>query len=87
MTAPKKSNATITRDEWLRALNEATGLDSTDDQSALTQTEYAHLMGVTVSTAHGQLAALVRAGKATRTKKWAISSYGRRLQYIAYKLT
>jgi len=76
----------ITRDEWLRALDEAGVRSRADDQDALTQYEYADMMGLPVATARGHLKALVRVGKAIETTKRQQNSYGRLITYKAYRL-
>jgi hypothetical protein len=76
----------ITRDEWLKALADA-GVDhDADDQSAVTLPEFAAMLGVTRTTAAHRMQVLVRKGKAIRTHKWCANDYGRRIQYVAYKL-
>ena len=76
----------ITRDDWLTALNEAGYTVDVDDQSAVTIGEFAEMFQVTTSTAQSRLDALVKAGKATVTQKWGTTSYGRRVQYKAFRL-
>ena len=80
--------AHINRDEWLKALKDAGFEDpGVDDQDAITIGEFAKLMGVPEATASNQLRALVARGKATRTLKKAMNTYGRRVSYVAYRLT
>lgn len=76
----------ISRDEWLKALNEA-GLPTESDEEALTASEYAELMGgIPRSTANGHLDRLVRAGKAIRTWKRQIRSDGDTIMSPAFRL-
>lgn len=75
-----------TRDEWLQALEEAGVRASVSDPSAITIQEYAALLHVPIPTARHQLLTLVKAGKAVETRKRQVSSYGRLLDYKAYRL-
>lgn len=82
----------MTRDAWLRALEEAhievrEIRDGRDDQDAVTVTEFAVMFGLAYRTALTRLAALERAGKATRTRKRASAVDGRRRSMVAYRLT
>lgn len=78
---------TISRDEWLKALTEA-GMANPDehDDSAVTIREFAQMMGLAEFTAATHLRNLEAAGKATRTRKRLVNSYGRTVAYIAYRL-
>jgi hypothetical protein len=78
--------AAITRDEWLKALSEAGYQDDVDDRDAVTLDEFAAMCRIPRSTADSRMRALVLAGKAEKTRKWGVNSYGRRLQYVAYRL-
>ena len=75
----------INRDEWLKAVADA-GIASEDDQEALTVQEYAELFSIDRQTADRQLKKLEAAGKARKTTKRA-APHGRRLWYVAYRLT
>lgn len=79
-------STTITRDDWLKALDDA-GITGENDESALTVNEYAEMMGVSRCTAFSQLQRLVRLGKAAKTYKMGTTSYGRNIRYIAFRLT
>ena len=78
-------SASISRDEWLKALTEA-GLNEEDDQEAVTIGEFAALLNVPVQTAQSQMNKLVRLGKARRTTKRGVTSYGRHISFTAYRL-
>jgi len=56
----------ISRDEWMRALQEA-NIPTEDDRSAMTAAELAAMLGIDHQAANRRLKALERAGKATRT--------------------
>ena len=80
--------AHINRDEWLKALKDAGYEDpGVDDQSAITIAEFAAMMNIPEATASNQLRALVARGKAERTQKRQMNTYGRRVSYVAYRLT
>lgn len=77
----------INRDEWLKALTAAGFANpDEDDQDAVTIREFALMMKIADYTAGTHLRGLVKAGKATRTQKWAMNSHGRRIVYVAYRL-
>lgn len=76
----------ITRDDWLRALNEAGIAAAEDDQGAITVAEYMALVGVQYDTARRQLRGLVTAGKATQTFKRTRGADGRSLSLKAFRL-
>ena len=78
---------TITRDEWLKAMSEA-GLTTheVDDQSALTVPEFAEMMKCPRGTADTKLRALEHHGKAIKTRKTVLNSYGRLVSMKAFKL-
>lgn len=75
----------INRDEWLQALTEAGYTDEHDEQ-AVTLMEFAAMFGICRTTAQCRLAALVAAGKASITHKWATNTRGARIQFRAYRL-
>ena len=77
---------TINRDEWLRALAEA-GYPQEDDQSALTAAEFASMFNIPRQTANDRLGKLIRCGKAVRTTKSGLATDGRRIMFVAYRLT
>lgn len=79
-------SATILRDEWLRALEEA-DMGISDDPTATTTAEFAAMFGIKRLAAERRLVALVAAGKATRTHKWSRGADGRRIRLVAYRLT
>lgn len=79
-------SATILRDEWIKALEEA-DMGMSDDPTATTIAEFAAMIGVNRIAAERRLAALVERGKATRTHKWSRGSDGRRMRLVAYRLT
>jgi hypothetical protein len=73
----------ISRDEWLRALDEAVCANVETDASALTVGEFAAMCGIPYSTAGNRLELMVKNGKAVRTKK---RSAGRVVMVKAYRL-
>lgn len=76
----------ISRDEWLKALGDA-GFSQEDDQSAVTLSEFAALVGISRHVAAARLGALIAAGKAIKTKKYWVNGRGIRVLGAAYKLT
>lgn len=76
----------IGREEWLKALADAGLHDDTDDQSALTATEFMRMFGLTETTARHRLDQLVAAGKAIETKKLATDGRGHRIRCRAFRL-
>ena len=81
-------SATITRDDWLKALSEAgMSTHAVDDQGAVTISEFAEMFTLPYQTARNKLARLIRAGRATETEKTVVNSYGRRVSMKAYRLT
>lgn len=85
MIAAQK-NSGISRDEWLRALEDAGISDTEDDQEALTMEELAALLGIPRQTAMHRIKKLAEMGKVKRTHKWGTNSYGRRMHYVAWRL-
>ncbi len=79
-------NASISRDEWLKALNEAGYQDGQDDPTAITVPEFAQMLGVNRQAAIRRLNTLVATGKATRTRKWSRYTDGRSVLMLAFKL-
>lgn len=79
-------SVTITRDDWLRALEES-GLPLADDQSALTLYEVMAMLDVNRSTAQHRVDRLVDAGRAVKTWKRCPRADGRMQQMRAYRLT
>lgn len=77
---------TIKRDEWLKALADAGIDDTVDDQDAMTTDEFAAAFGVNRFMAEERLKKLVAAGKAVRTKKFGLTSAGKRFHFLAYRL-
>ena len=78
-------SVTISRDEWLKALNEA-GFSAEHDEDAITVNDFAEMMGMTRDTADRRLRALVKAGKAAQTRKITQGRDGRTLSFIAFRL-
>ncbi len=89
MAKAAKAPITITRDEWLKALD-AVGIRAARpediDPTAMTIPEYAEMFGVTNDTGGKQLRALVAKGKAKRVMKWRHGSDGRRYLSSAFRL-
>lgn len=75
----------ITKDEWLKALDDA-GVSMVNDQSAVTAIEFAAMFGVSTPTAGRRLRALVAAGGAHRTQKRTTAADGRVMVLPAYRL-
>lgn len=76
---------TISRDEWIKALEDA-NLTITDDPDAITVAEFAAMFGLPHATAARKLKALEAAGKAQRTTKRAPASDGRMMTCNGYRL-
>jgi len=74
------------RDDWLKALDDAGVMSIQDDRQAVTVNEFASMMGFTHMTASRRLQALAAAGKATRTIKVALVANNRRFPCVAYRL-
>ena len=82
---PPKTNG-LSRDLWIKALEEAGIQGGVDDQDAMTVHEFAAMMGLAPTTARYQLARLVSTGKATKTTKMGRDSRGHRTCYVSYRL-
>lgn len=76
----------ISRDDWLKALEEAGCHDSEDDQQAVTIEEFAEMFQLSRATAERRLRHLDVKGLAMRTRKRAPAMDGRVVQYVAYRL-
>lgn len=74
---------TVTRDEWLRALNLVA---PTDDPNAMTTSELAALLGIDSRRARERLSRLVADGKATRVTKVIRTPAGVAIRLPAYRL-
>lgn len=77
----------ITRDEWLKALDEAGLKEDERAADAVTIDEFAAMMNIARYTAARQLDTLVAAGKATRLRKRANAKDGRVMRLLAYRLS
>lgn len=75
--------ATITRDDWLKALGDAAG---PMDPDALTVRELSEMFGVPRKTMEERLRKLVDAGKAIRAQKIIYDSLGHPRRVGAYRL-
>jgi hypothetical protein len=75
--------ASISRDEWLKALKEA---EDPGDPDAITAQEFASMFGIHRATAAVRLKRLVGAGKARTTSKRIYDSGGRGQMVAAYRL-
>jgi hypothetical protein len=76
----------ISRDDWMRAM-ESIGVQSLeDDQSAITIIEFAAMIGAKRDVAKRRLEALVAAGAAVATYKFAPRTDGKRFQMRAFRL-
>lgn len=77
------SPTTITRDEWLAALNEAVEPENSD---AITMREFADLLNIGRSSARARMARLVREGKAVTVSRTLVKMNGDRQRVPAYRL-
>ena len=76
----------ISRDEWLKALNEA-GVPTDSDDDAITAAEFSVMCGgIPLATARERLSRLVDHGKAIRTSKRIRDARGHMVMCIAFKL-
>lgn len=81
-----KPQHAITRDDWLKALEEANAIRVDTDPSVVTLYEFAELMGVAYATARNRLTRLVKAGKAVQTTKRVLTPDRRVRTLLAFKL-
>lgn len=75
----------ISRDEWLRALEEA-GVDDRNDPEAVTAHELGVMLGIDHQAAARRLRKLEAIGKATKTRKRTAAADGRMSFMVAYRL-
>lgn len=75
----------ISRDEWLRALDDA-GVVQTSDEQAITVRDFQDMFDLERYTAERRLKALVTSGKAIRTTKRTAARDGRIRYMLAYRL-
>jgi hypothetical protein len=73
----------ISRDDWLKALDEAVNVTGQLDDSALTVLEFAKMCNIPEGTARNRLKLMVKAGKAIQTRKRSHTSI---LAVTAYRL-
>lgn len=76
----------ISREEWLTALNEAGFKDDEHDPESITVPEFAALMGMTRITAERRLKALVTVGKAKKAYKRVVRANGAPQTLPSYRL-
>jgi predicted ArsR family transcriptional regulator len=76
----------ITRDDWLKAMEEAGAHDDRNDPSAVTIIEFAAMFGLPRDAARRRLNALEQAGKATVTRKYGPRRDGKMFRMMAWKL-
>lgn len=76
----------ITKDDWLRALNEANE-SVADDPEAITIGEFAQMFGLRFHVASYRLRNMLLKGRAVRTSKRGYDGAGRYKTLTAYKLT
>lgn len=76
----------ISRDEWLKALEDAGVHSTVDDQDALTMAEVAQMLSITPLAAKLRMDTMVKLGRAKATFKWGTASNGRRQHLKAYRL-
>ena len=77
---------TITRDDWLAALEEATAGRVDNDPSLLTYMDFAAMFGVAIGTARDRLRMLVSKGLAKRSTKRALTPDGKIRVVVAFRL-
>lgn len=82
MPAEDSMTASISRDEWLKALDEARG---PTDQEAITIREFAAMCGLSLQGAAGRMTLLVTSGRAVKTAK-NVDEGGRVVRRPAYRL-
>ena len=75
----------ITRDEWLKALDDV-GLPTEHDEAAITAYEFAAMFGMSTQTAMRRLKLLRDKGRAVETRKLARTNDGRTMSMIAFRL-
>ena len=75
----------ISRDEWLKALTDASAL-STDDPSAVTSAEFATMCGFSQDTAQRRLRKLLQMKRVLQVSKRVPDTTGRLQRVVAYKL-
>jgi hypothetical protein len=73
----------LSRDAWTQALHEI-GVDLTNDQDALTVTDLGVIWGCSRQSAKGRVLKLLKAGRATATKKLNATNH---IITTAYRLT
>lgn len=74
----------ISRDEWLKALADASPSD--DDPNAVTSTEFAIMCGFSQATAHRRLQMLLKTKRVRRVSKRVTNVAGHLQRVTAYKL-
>jgi hypothetical protein len=83
---PTPAAKTITRDDWLTAIEETRAHQADQDPGLVSYYEFAALMGITYGTAMKRLKELVAAGRAVRTTKRTVIANGRCLNVVAFRL-
>lgn len=76
----------INRDDWLKALHDAGVHDDVDDQDAVTAIELSAMFGLSRIAAERRLKKLAATGKAMRSRKRVLTSDGRTVSCVAYRL-
>jgi hypothetical protein len=84
--ATKPAQTTITRDDWLTAIEETHKDQADRDPSLLSYAEFGALMQVCQGTAMRRLNGLVEAGRAIRTTKRMLTPDGRIRSVVAFRL-
>src|SRR5262245_15280371 len=86
MGKDSRSNASgITRDDWLRALQDV-GWNDTDERDAVTRKEFAAMLQIDFQAAVRRLEVLVDKGMAVEKRKRETDGLGRMKHVIAYRL-
>lgn len=78
-------SAEISREQWLKALDEAEP-QIDNDPSVLTRADLCELLGLAKTAVGERIARMVKAGKAIRTTKVIADGAGRRIRVSAYRL-
>lgn len=82
----KASPVTITRDDWLKAIEETQKAQVDTDPDVMSYYDFAAKMGCVIGTARVKLDALVKAGRAKKVSKMVIAGDGRLRRVVAFRL-
>lgn len=84
--AKTKAAVTITRDDWLKAVDEVSASQADADSDLMSYFDFAELAGIAPTTASHRLNALAAAGRAIRTTKRIIAGDGKCRRVVAFRL-